>query len=378
MIHDKTTIITGGQIMSKEIDKNERKNMSFFKRKNIEFSLKRYGIEALGSMALGLFASLIVGLILEQMGKGFNIPVLGSLAKVAKVMMGPAIGVAVAVGLKAPNLVSYSSIITGAIGAQALYLISGNPPLFTLPGEPVSAFVAAVVGAEFGKLIAGETKVDIVLVPSITIVTGGLAGLFIGPFMATLMTQIGNFINFATTQEPIIMGILVSATMGIILTLPISSAALAISLKLSGLAAGAATVGCCSHMIGFAVASFRENGLGGLIAQGLGTSMLQVPNTIKNPRIWIPPVLTSIILGPIATTVFGMKNVFAGAGMGTSGLVGQITTLSNEAMGSSPDVFVKIALMHFIFPAILSLIFSEILRKINWIKYGDMKLDLKM
>ncbi|NLY42825.1 MAG: PTS sugar transporter subunit IIC [Clostridiaceae bacterium] len=356
--------------------KKPGKKEGFLKRKNIEFSVKRYGIDALSAMAFGLFSSLIVGLILEQLGKGFNIPVLVSLAGVAKVLMGPAIGIAVAVGLKAPNLVAYSSAITGAVGAQALYLLDGSSALFTLPGEPVSAFIAAAIGAEFGKMISGETKVDIVLVPSVTIITGGLAGLFAGPFMASVMTQIGNFINFATTQKPIIMGILVSATMGIVLTLPISSAALAISLKLSGLAAGAATVGCASHMIGFAVASFRENGFAGLIAQGIGTSMLQVPNTIKNPKIWIPPVLTSIILGPIATAVFGMKNIPAGAGMGTSGLVGQITTFSSDAMGTGFDVFIKVLLMHFIFPAILSFIFSEILRKINWIKYGDMKLEL--
>ncbi len=348
---------------------------SFLKKKNIEFSVKRYGIDALGAMALGLFASLIVGLILEQIGKGLNIPVLITFAKVAKVMMGPAIGTAVAVGLKAPNLVAYSSMITGGIGAQALYLMNGEN-LFLFPGEPVSAFIAAVVGAECGKLVAGETKVDIVLVPATTIVTGGLAGIWIGPVMAGMMTQIGNFINFATEQEPVTMGILVSVTMGVILTLPISSAALAISLKLSGLAAGAATVGCACQMIGFAVASFRENKFGGLIAQGLGTSMLQVPNTIKNPRIWIPPVLASAILGPVSTTIFKMRNIYVGAGMGTSGLVGQITTLSNEAMGAAPDVFIKIGVIHFILPAVLALIFSEILRKIGWIKFGDMKLDL--
>ncbi|MGE4283185.1 MAG: PTS transporter subunit IIC [Clostridia bacterium] len=359
-----------------DTNKSGKQELGFLKRKNIEFTVQRYGIDALGSMALGLFASLIVGLILEQVGKALHIPTLITIAQVAKIMMGPAIGAAVAAGLKAPNLVIYSSIITGAVGAQAIYLLTGNPPLFTLPGEPVSAFIAAAIGAEFGKLVAGETKVDIVLVPSTTIIAGGLAGIFIGPFMATLMTQIGNFINFATNQEPFIMGILVSATMGIILTLPISSAAVAISLKLAGLAAGASTVGCASHMIGFAVASFRENGVGGLISQGIGTSMLQVPNTIRNPRIWLPAVITSIILGPISTMVFKMENIAAGAGMGTSGLVGQITTLSNDAMGFSLDVFIKIGLIHFVLPAILSLIISEILRKLNWIKYGDMKLEL--
>lgn len=349
---------------------------SFLKRKNIEFSLKRYGIDALGAMAYGLFASLLIGLIIEQIGKVLHIDILIQFSKVCKVMMGPAIGVAVAMGLQAPNLVVYSSIITGAIGAQALYIMGVDMQVFSLPGEPVSAFIAAAIGAEFGKLISGETKADIVLTPLTTITAGGLAGIFIGPFMASLMAQIGNFINFATMQEPVTMGILVSSTMGILLTSPISSAAIAISLKLDGLAAGAATVGCCAHMIGFAVASFRENGFNGLIAQGLGTSMLQVPNTFKNPKIWLPAIFTSIILGPIATKIFGMKNVFEGAGMGTSGLVGQITTLSSGAMGSSVDVYIKILLLHFIFPAILSFIFSEVLRKRGWIKFGDMKLEL--
>ena len=347
----------------------------FLKKKNIEFSVKRYGIDALGAMAQGLFASLIIGLILEQIGIALGISFLGDFAQVAKVMMGPAIGAAVAIGLKAPLLVAYSSIITGAIGAQALFLMGGGT-LFVLPGEPVSAFIAVAVGAEFGKMIAGQTKLDIVLVPSTTIITGGLAGIFIGPVMASVMTQIGHFINFATEQEPIPMGILVAVIMGVILTLPISSAALAISLRLGGLAAGAATVGCACHMIGFAVASYKENKLGGLIAQGLGTSMLQVPNTVKNPKIWIPPVLASAILGPIATTVFKMENTFLGAGMGTSGLVGQIATLSADAMGTSVDVFIKIGLLHFLLPALLAFLFSSIMRKKALIKDGDMKLEL--
>ncbi len=355
----------------------KKKKTSILKRKNIEFTIKRYGIDALSSMAYGLFASLIIGLIIEQIGKGLQIKTLVEIAKICKTLMGPAIGAAVAIGLKAPSLVVYSSIITGAIGAQALYITGiTDVQVFSLAGEPVSAFVAAAIGAEFGKLINGETKADIVVVPLVSIIAGGLAGLFIGPFMASIMTQIGNFINFATMQEPIIMGILVSATMGILLTLPVSSAAVAIALKLNGLAAGAATVGCCAHMIGFAISSYRENGFGGLIAQGIGTSMLQVPNTIKNPKIWIPPILASIILGPISTTIFKMTNVFEGAGMGTSGLVGQITTLSSGAMGSSIDVYIKILLLHFIFPAVLALIFSEILRKKGWIKAGDMKLEL--
>ncbi|HHY90830.1 MAG TPA: PTS sugar transporter subunit IIC, partial [Clostridiales bacterium] len=242
--------------------------------------------------------------------------------------------------------------------------------------EPVGAFVAALVGAELSKLIAGKTKVDIVLVPAGTIITGGLAGVFVGPAVASMMKGLGEIINTATYLQPIPMGIAVSVLMGMILTLPISSAALAIALGLSGLAAGASTVGCCAQMIGFAVASYRENGIGGLIAQGLGTSMLQVPNIIRNPLIWIPPTLTSAILGPIGTVVFKMENNSAGAGMGTSGLVGQFGTVAVMAQQQGfTTVLLKIAILHFILPAILTLIFSEYMRKKGWIRYGDMKLD---
>jgi len=327
---------------------------------------KRYGLDALGAMALGLFSSLIIGLILSQLSA---IPGLAFLKEFADVVsakspvVGSAIGVAVAWGLKVKPLAIFSSAITGAFGYNL--------------GGPVGSFVAAVFGAEFGNLVAGKTRVDIVVIPSVTIIVGGLMGKFVGPVVSAIMTSIGNFINVATTLMPIPMGILVSTTMGMVLTAPISSAALAIALNMSGLAAGAATVGCSTQMIGFAVASYRENKIGGLIAQGLGTSMLQVPNILKKPQIWIPPTLASAILGPLATTIFAMENNPMGAGMGTSGLVGQFGTWAVMISTHSPLILLgKILLLHFILPALLTLLISEFMRKKGWIQYGDMKLDL--
>jgi uncharacterized protein len=334
-------------------------------------SLRKYLTDIFNYMAHGLFASLIIGLILRQLGEKLGIPVLIEFGRIAQFMMGPAIGAAVAYGVKAPSLSVFASTVTGAIGAQTIFLTS--PGIYGVKvGEPVGALIAALIGAELGKFIHGKTKLNIILVPAATIIGGGLSGRFIGPVVAQVMGALGSIINYATELQPIPMGILVSVVMGMILTLPISSAALAISLKLGGLAAGAATVGCSAQMIGFAVASYRENKTGGLVAQGLGTSMLQVPNIIKNPLIWIPPTLASAILGPVATKVFQMKNTAVGAGMGTSGLVGQFGTI--EAMGSS--AIPRIILLHFIAPAIITLLISETMRKKGWIKFGDMKLDL--
>lgn len=333
---------------------------SFLQRKNIVFSLHRYGIEALGAMALGLFASLLVGLILKVLGDKLGIKLLVDYGVQAMAMMGPAIGVAVAFGLKAPPLVLFASTITGMAGAKL--------------GGPAGCFVAAVVGAEFGKLVSKETKVDIIITPAVTIITGVATGVFIGPFINAAMVGLGQIIMRATELQPVPMGILVSVIMGLVLTAPISSAALAMMLKLGGIAAGAATVGCSAQMVGFAVASYRENKVGGLIAQGLGTSMLQVPNIVRNPRILIPPTLAGAILGPLSTTIMRMENVPAGAGMGTSGFVGQFGTI--EAMGMSGAVIFKIAMLHFILPAILTLIISEFMRKKEWIKFGDQKLDI--
>jgi uncharacterized membrane protein len=331
----------------------------FLKRKNIELSLKRYAIDALGAMALGLFASLIVGLILKVIGEKIGIQFLVTCGLKAMGMLGPAIGVAVAHGLQAPPLVLFASTITGMAGAEL--------------GGPAGCFIAVVIGTEFGKIVSKETKIDIIVTPMVTILMGVLTAQFVGPGIAALMNALGDLIMKATELKPIPMGVLVSLLMGLALTAPISSAALAIMLDLSGLAAGAATVGCSAQMIGFAIASYRENGWSGLISQGLGTSMLQIPNIVKNPLILIPPTLTSMLLGPLATTIFQMKNVPAGAGMGTSGLVGQFGTI--EAMGASPDVFLNIVILHLILPAVITLLISEFMRRRNWIKWGDLKLD---
>ncbi|HZJ58105.1 MAG TPA: PTS sugar transporter subunit IIC [Clostridia bacterium] len=330
--------------------------------------LKRYGLDAFSAMALGLFSSLIIGLILSQLSR---IPGLGFISDFSDILsaqspvVGAAIGVAIAHGLKAQPLVLFSSAATGAFGYS--YMNAG----------PMGAFMAAVIGAELGRLIAGKTRVDIVLVPSVTILAGGLAGKFIGPYISGFMVWLGHVINTATTLQPFPMGILVSTSMGMILTAPISSAALAISTQMTGLAAGAATVGCSTQMIGFAVASYRENKVGGLIAQGLGTSMLQVPNIIRRPQIWIPPTLASAILGPLSTTILKMQGNPIGAGMGTSGLVGQFAVWATMD-GTIPTwlLLTEILMMHFILPALLSLVISEIMRKRGWIKYGDMELQL--
>lgn len=330
--------------------------------------LKEYIVKVLNGMALGLFASLIIGLILKQAGTLIGMPTIITFGQIAQFMMGPSIGAGVAYSVGASPLGIIASSIAGAIGAGTVTFGEGTALLAI--GEPVGALVASLAGAEFSKFVQGKTKVDIVLVPAATIIVGGLIGNYVGPVIAQLMSGLGFVINRLTELHRLPMGVLVSVIMGIILTLPISSAALAISLGLSGLAAGAATVGCAAQMIGFAVASYRENKFGGLISQGLGTSMLQIPNIVKNPLIWVPPIITSALLGPLATTVFSMENNKIGAGMGTSGLVGQFATL--EVMGSG--ALLPIILLHFVLPAILTLIISEFMRKKGWIKSGDMKL----
>ena len=332
--------------------------------------IQDYIVKVLNGMAQGLFSSLLIGLIIKQIGVIGDFPTLVVFGNVAQSLMGPAIGAGVAYSIGAPPLAIFASLIAGAIGAGSVNFESGAASIAI--GEPVGALVAALIGAHMGKLISGKTKVDIVLVPITTILTGGLVGIYIAPYISSFMNGVGGFINMATTLHPIPMGIIISVAMGMILTLPISSAAIAISLNLSGLAAGAATVGCAANMIGFAVISYRENGPGGLIAQGLGTSMLQVPNIIKNPLIWIPAIIASAILGPVSTMILGMKSNATGAGMGTSGLVGQFALI--ETMGSTTEVLIQIGLMHFILPAIISLLVAKWMRRANLIKPGDLKL----
>src|SRR5699024_9083075 len=334
---------------------------AFLKKKGVSLSVKKYVITALSYMALGLFSSLIIGLIIKTIGEqipGFSFFVeMGEFAMETKVM-GGAIGVAIAYGLNAPSLVLFSALFAGAFGAEL--------------GGPTGSYVASVLAGECGKIVYQTTRVDILVTPFMTILVGFLTGKFIGPPIDALMTWFGELINWATTQQPFIMGILVAVLMGWALTAPISSAAIAFMLSIDGLAAGAAAVGCSAQMIGFAVASYRDNGLGGFLAQGLGTSMLQIANIIKNPLILIPPTVAVAMLAPIATVWLQLENNSAGAGMGTSGLVGQIMTF--ETMGFSWRVFWSILLLHVIAPAIISLIVTAAFRKNNWIKSGDMKI----
>lgn len=352
----KSTLKTGRLILSVQ----QNPLAAFLERKNIKFSFSRYFVEALGAMGIGLFASLITGLILKTIGSKCGIGVLVEFGTLAGQMVGPAIAVAVAQALKAPPMVVFSCAAVGFAGNSW--------------GGPVSAFVAAIVGAECGKAVSKETVIDIIATPASTVIAGMAAGKLIGPPVSAMMTALGLLIMRATELQPGPMGAAVSAIMGMILTLPISSAAIAVALNLSGIAAGAAAVGCSTQMIGFAVMSFRENGVSGLLSQGLGTSMLQMPNIVRRPIIWVPPTLASLILGPVSTLVFKMTNVPSGAGMGTSGLVGQFGAI--EAMGSSPQVLMQIALMHFILPAVTTLIIAELMRKAGLIKEGDMKLEL--
>lgn len=343
-------------------------------------------IDGLTGMAWGLFSTLIIGLIIEQIGKLIGNNQIGNIliiiGKICASLTGAGIGVGVAVKYKASPFVTISAGIAGLIGAFASKILANSvyvdsSVILTGPGEPMSAFIASYIGIEIGKLVTGKTKVDIILVPLTTILIGGTIGLLVGPAISNFMLALGNIINWSVERQPIVMGILVSVIMGMVLTLPISSAALSIILNLNGLAAGAATVGCCANMIGFAIASYKENKIGGLLSQGIGTSMLQVPNIMKKPVIWLPAIIASAILGPISTVVFHMTNNASGAGMGTAGLVGQFMTWQTMASTENEIILlIKISLLHFILPAIIAWVVSYIMKRKGIIKEGDMKLEL--
>lgn len=345
----------------------------YLKKKEINLSWKTYFVTAMGAMAQGLFASLLVGTILKTIGEwtggGFLIEIAG-FAMDGKVV-GACIGVAVAASLKASGLVLFSSSVVGAIG----YVIGAtiNEQAFT--AGPAGAFVATVIACELGKLVNKETKVDILVTPLVTILSGyGIAKLLC-PAIAYAMYYLGEFINTTTELHPFFMGIIISVVVGMLLTLPISSAAICAMIGISGLAGGAATVGCCCQMVGFAVMSFRENRWGGLVAQGLGTSMLQMGNIIKRPAVWIPTILSSAILGPVSTMAFGMVNEKVSAGMGTCGLVGPLGVIAaTEEKGLL--FWIGLMLLCFVLPAALTLLFSEIMRKLGWIRNGDLKLEI--
>lgn len=354
---------------------SDNKFLAFLKKKDVEISFKRYFIDALGAMASGLFASLLIGTIIATIGQQFNIPALVDIGTYAKSVAGPAMAVAIAYALKAPNLVLFSMLAVGS----ASNALGGA-------GGPLAVLIIAIISAELGKMVSKETKIDILVTPLVTIGTGCGLAMLIAPWIGSAASSVGKLIMWATELHPFMMGILVSVIVGIALTLPISSAAICAALSLTGLAGGAAVAGCCAQMVGFAVMSFKENKFGGLISQGIGTSMLQMGNIVKNPKIWIAPILTSAITGPLATCVFKlqMNGEAISSGMGTCGLVGQIGVytgwLNDIAAGAKDAItsmdWIGLVLISFVLPAILTLIFGEISRKIGWIKENDLKLDV--
>lgn len=341
----------------------------FLKKKNVIFSAHRYGVDAMGAMAQGLFASLLIGTIISTLGKQFGIQFLIDAGNFASSVAGPAMAVSIGYALKAPQLVLFSLIGVGA----AANSLGGA-------GGPLAVYVIAIIACEVGKIVSKETKIDILVTPAVTILVGAGLSVLLAPGIGAIATSFGSLIMWATELQPFFMGILVSVLVGIALTLPISSAAICAALGLTGLAGGAAVAGCCAQMVGFAVMSFKENGIGGLVSQGLGTSMLQMPNILKNPKIWIAPILTSAITGPIATCVFQFANngPAVSSGMGTCGMVGPIgvyTGWVEEGRMIGGMDWLQMALICIILPAVLTWIFAKIERKLGWIKTDDLKIQ---
>ena len=360
---------------------------AFLKRKDIVISARRYGIDALGAMAQGLFCSLLIGTIVKTLGEQAGLQFLVDVGVYASAMSGAAMAVAIGWALKAPPMVLFSLATVGyAANALGSTTLDGGKGA----GGPLAVLFIAIIAAECGKAVSKETKVDILATPLVTILAGvGLSAL-LAPAIGTAATAIGGITRLATDEQPLLMGVLVSVVIGMALTLPISSAAICAAFSLTGLAGGAAVAGCCANMVGFAVLSFRENRWGGLVSQGIGTSMLQMGNIVKNPRIWLPAILTSAITGPIATCLFKleMNGPPVSAGMGTCGLVGQIgvwtgwiapseQALANGAAAIAPGAFqwTGLILISFVLPAALCWAFGLLFRRIGWIGEGDLKLD---
>lgn len=347
---------------------------NFLKRKNIIFSFKRYGVDCLGAMAQGLFCSLLIGTIIKTLGQQTGMEYLVTIGTYAANMAGPAMAISIGFALQAPPLVLFS---LAAVGGAANELGGA--------GGPLAVLIIAILAAESGKIVSKETKVDILVTPFVTIFVGVALSSLLAPGIGAAASSIGRLIMWATDLQPFLMGILVSVLVGIALTLPISSAAICAALSLTGLAGGAAVAGCCANMVGFAVMSFPENKWGGLLSQGLGTSMLQMGNIVKNPKIWIPPIVASAITGPIATCLFRlqMNGTPVSSGMGTCGLVGQIGVytgwLNDIAAGTKASVtamdWIGLIAVCFLLPAVISLVLGNLLRKIGWIKENDLKLD---
>lgn len=352
----------------------ESKFVAFLKKKNVIFSAKRYFVDAMGAMASGLFASLLIGTIISTLGQRTGLAVLVDIGNFAKGVTGPAMAVSIAYALQAPPLVLFSLLAVGS----AANTLGGA-------GGPLAVFFIAIIATEIGKLVSKETKIDIIVTPLVTILSGVLLSMGTAPYIGIAAKSIGNVIMWATDLHPFLMGIIVSVIVGMVLTLPISSAAICAAFGLTGLAGGAAVAGCCAQMIGFAVMSYRENKVGGLVSQGIGTSMLQMGNIVKNPKIWIPPTLAAAITGPLATCLFKLRmdGEAIASGMGTCGFVGQIGIysgwLTDIAEGTKEAItafdWIGMVLICFVLPAILSVIFCELLRKIGWIKENDLKLE---
>lgn len=356
-------------------EKKSKSFKAFLARKDIVFSAKRYGIDALSAMAQGLFASLLIGTIISTIGTQFGIEILTKVGDYAKSVSGPAMAIAIGYALHCPPLVLFSLAAVGFASNEC-----GGA------GGPLAVLFIAIISSELGKAVSKETKVDIIVTPFVTITSGILLSVYCAPYIGKAASLVGELIMMATELHPFIMGIIVAVVVGVALTLPISSAAICAALSLTGLAGGAALAGCCAQMVGFAVMSYKENKFGGLLAQGIGTSMLQMGNIVKNPKIWIPPTIASAICGPIATCLFKleMNGAAISSGMGTCGLVGQIGVytgwVNDIASGLKDSItgmdWIGLIVVSIIAPAIITPLVALPLRKIGWIKENDLKLDL--
>lgn len=343
-----------------------------------------YFIDAFTGMALGLFVTLIAGLIISQIGQWLGIPALMNVGKLASVLMGAGIGVGIAYYLKAPTLVMLSCLVAGMLGAHSEALMAGSlfipqeaaPPTFlAVPGNPIGAYLTSVFAYRVGVLVAGRTKLDILLIPLTVCAVALVVCAVLNPPVVAAVNAIGQGIQAATLLQPLLMGIVIAVIVGILLTMPTSSAAICIAIGLGGLAGGAAVVGCAAHMIGFAVASYKDNGVSGLVSQGIGTSMLQIPNVLKKPIILLPAVIASAVVGPLATTVFGLHCTATGSGMGTAGLVGVFGVIeASSGLMSTTQLWLAIMLLMFVLPAVIAGVVAMVMRRAGWLSDGDMLL----
>lgn len=345
---------------------------------------QKYFIDAFTGMALGLFVTLIAGLIVSQIGGWLDLPSLAAVGKLASILMGAGIGVGIAYYLKAPTLVMLSCLVAGMLGAHSEALMAGSlftpqvsgPATFVaLPGNPIGAYLASVFAYRAGTWVAGKTKLDILLIPLVVCSIALLVCALLNPPVVAAVNAIGQGIHAATELQPLLMGIIIAVVVGLLLTLPTSSAAICIAIGLGGLAGGAAVVGCAAHMVGFAVASFKDNGVSGVISQGLGTSMLQIPNVLRKPLVLLPAVIASAIVGPIATVGFGLACTATGAGMGTAGLVGVFGVIeASQGIMSTGQLWFAIILLMFVLPALIAGVVAYAMRRMGWLVAGDMKL----